>query len=94
MRIAVCAAEGAPYDYDTALLIERKKAPSQAVLDVMAAITSAEGNAVFNNYNLSVVEGEDTAEGYPEGFYLMDMTGISDPDRKAEVLHQWSARYE
>ncbi|MDD6316866.1 MAG: extracellular solute-binding protein [Clostridia bacterium] len=90
----VFAAEGAPYDYDTALLIERKKAPSQAVLDVMAAITSAEGNAVFNNYNLSVVEGEDTAEGYPEGFYLMDMTGISDPDRKAEVLQQWSARYE
>ena len=90
----IFAEEGAPYDYDTALLINRKDEPSDAVLEVMAAITSVEGNAVFNNYNMNVIEGADNTVAYPEGFYLMNMDGISDTNRKTEILEIWSSRYE
>ncbi|MDO4565892.1 MAG: extracellular solute-binding protein [Oscillospiraceae bacterium] len=90
----IFADEGAPYDYDTALLINRGGTPSEAVLNVMAAITSEEGNDVFNNYNISVLKDGPEAVGYPDSFYLMDMTGISDSALKTEILNAWSARYE
>lgn len=60
----------------------------------MDTITSAEGNAVFNNYNLSVIEGGENRGEYPENFKLLDMTGIADPDLKAERAQKWSERYE
>ncbi|PWL63515.1 MAG: hypothetical protein DBY34_01675 [Oscillospiraceae bacterium] len=88
------ASEGAPYDYDTVLLVNKKEEPSQLVLDVLDTITSAEGNAVFNNYNLSVIEGGENRGEYPENFKLLDMTGIADPDLKAERAQKWSERYE
>ena len=90
----VFAGEGAPFDFDTALLVNRKEEPSQLVLDVMAAITSAEGNAVFNNYNLSVLEGVADRGSYPADFTVLDMTGIADPELKARYTSAWSARYE
>ena len=90
----IFADEGAPYDYDTALLIDRGKDVPGAVEDVYKAITSADGNKVFNNYNISVMDGEWSMEGYPDNFYLMDMTGISDSEVKTEVLNEWSERYE
>ena len=90
----VFASEGAPYDFDTALLVNRKEAPSQLVLDVMAAITSVEGNGVFNNYNLAVLEGAADRGSYPVDFKVLDMTGIADPDLKAANTQAWSARYE
>lgn len=90
----IFAAEGAPYDYDTALLINRKNDPSNAVLDVMAAITSPEGNDVFNNYNISVLNDAPGATGYPDSFYLMDMTGISDSAQKESILAAWVERYD
>lgn len=86
--------EGSPYDYDTVLLINKEAEPSQFVLEVMAAITSEEGNAVFNNYNLTVLEGSANRGTYPEGFKLMDMTGISDAELKTEISEKWSERYE
>lgn len=86
--------EGAPYDYDTALLINRTDEPSEAVKAVMAAITSAEGNDVFNNYNISVIEGADDTLAYPDSFYLMDMSGISDSALKENILKAWADRYE
>ena len=86
--------EGAPYDFDTALLVNREEEPSDFVLEVMKTITSPEGNAVFNNYNLSVLEGGKDRGDYPENFRLMDMTGISDPDLKTEISQKWSERYE
>ncbi len=90
----IFAAEGAPYDYDTALLINRKNDPSDAVLDVMAAITSPEGNDVFNNYNISVLKDAPSTTGYPDSFYLMDMTGISDSAQKESILAAWVERYD
>ena len=90
----VFASEGAPFDFDTALLVNRKEAPSQLVLDVMAAITSAEGNAVFNNYNLAVLEGAADRGSYPADFKVLDMAGIANPDLKAANTTAWSARYE
>ena len=90
----IFAAEGAPYDYDTSLLINRADEPNEAVLAVMAAITSAEGNALFNNYNLPVLEGVEAKDVYPDSFFLMDMEGISDSERKTEILAKWSERYE
>ena len=88
------ASEGAPYDYDTVLLVNQDEEPSQLVLDVLDVITSEEGNAIFNNYNISVMEGVADSGTYPEDFKLLDMTGIADPDLKAERTQKWSERYE
>ena len=86
--------EGAPYDYDTVLLVDHGEEPSDFVLEIMGVITSVEGNAVFNNYNIAVLEeGEDRGE-YPDDFKLLDMTGIEDPDLKSELSEKWSERYE
>lgn len=86
--------EGAPYDYDTALLINRSEEPSAFVLEVMQAITSEEGNAVFNNYNIAVLENGADRGDYPDDFKLMDMSGIADTELKARLSAEWSARYE
>lgn len=86
--------EGCPYDYDTALLVNRKAEPSAFVLEVMAAITSAEGNAVFNNYNISVLEGEADRATYPPTFKLLDMSGITDSELKSATTSKWSERFE
>ena len=86
--------EGTPFDYDTALLVNRKAEPSDFVLDIMREITSVEGNAVFNNYNLAVIDGDADRAAYPDGFTLLDMEGIKDPDIKAEISAKWSERYE
>ena len=90
----IFASEGAPFDNDTTLLVNRNEEPSQFVLDVMAAITSIDGNAVFNNYNISVLEGGTDRGDYPADFKLLDMTGISDADLKAQIQQKWSDRYE
>ena len=90
----IFAEEGAPFDYDTALLVNREEEPSQLVLDVMEAITSPEGNAVFNDYNISVIEGVEDKGDYPENFKLLDMTGIEDPELKERLSQEWSNRYE
>ncbi|MEA4921008.1 MAG: extracellular solute-binding protein [Clostridiaceae bacterium] len=90
----IFASEGAPYDYDTVLLVNRKSEPSDFVLDIMRTITSKEGNEVFNNYNIAVLEGESDKGNYPESFKLLDMTGIGDPDTKADFSEKWSQRYE
>ena len=87
-------AEGAPYDYDTALLIRRAEEPSEAVLAVMREITSVEGNAVLNNYNKTVLEGGQDKGEYPEGFRLLDMTGVTDSVLKTALTEKWSERYE
>ena len=90
----IFAEEGAPYDYDTALLINRKEEPSEFVLEIMGVITSIEGNAVFNDYNIAVLEeGQDRGE-YPANFKLLDMTGITDADLKKQISEEWSARHE
>ena len=90
----IFAEEGAPYDYDTALLINRKEEPSDFVLEIMGVITSVEGNAVFNDYNIAVLEeGQDRGE-YPANFKLLDMTGITDADLKKQISEEWSARHE
>lgn len=88
------AAEGAPYDFDTALLVNRKAEPSPLVLEVMKAITSPEGNAIFNNYNLTVLEGGENRGSYPDDFRYLNMEGISDPELKARISALWSDRYE
>lgn len=90
----IFAEEGAPFDYDTALLVNRKDEPSETVLKVMATITSAEGNDVFNNYNISVIEGKPDRGDYGDNFKLLDMTGIGDPEIKADISEKWGARYE
>ena len=90
----IFAAEGAPYDYDTVLLINRKAPPSDFVMEIMSAITSPEGNAVFNNYNISVLEGVNDRGTYPADFKLLDMTGIADPDLKTANGEKWSQKYE
>lgn len=86
--------EGVPYDYDTTLLIKRNEEPSEFVLQVMEAITSVEGNKVFNNYNISVLEGDANRFEYPESFKLLDMKGIDDADLKTTLTTEWSNRYE
>lgn len=88
------ADEGAPYDFDTALLVNRKEEPSEFVLEVMKTITSPDGNAIFNNYNIAVIEGQADRGEYPANFKLLDMAGIGDPDIKADLSAKWSARYE
>ncbi|NLT58295.1 MAG: extracellular solute-binding protein [Clostridiales bacterium] len=90
----IFAAEGAPYDYDTTLLINRNQEPSEFVLQVMEAITSLEGNAVFNNYNKTVLEGGTDRGNYPASFKLLDMEGITNGDLKSTLLDQWRERYE
>jgi iron(III) transport system substrate-binding protein len=90
----IFAEEGAPFDYDTVLLIKRNNPPSEFVLAVMEAITSPEGNAVFNNYNISVLEGVADRGEYPADFKLLDMTGIADPELKTINTNTWSERYE
>ena len=90
----VFALEGAPYDYDTTLLINRGTEPDAFVLEVMKTITSLEGNAVFNNYNMSVLEGGEDVNAYPAHFQLLDMEGITDGELKTTLTEQWSTRYE
>ena len=90
----IFASEGAPYDFDTALLVEKGSEPSTFVLEVMKTITSAEGNAVFNNYNIAVLENGVDRGNYPADFKLLDMSGIADPDIKASNSSKWSERYE
>lgn len=90
----IFAKEGAPYDFDTVLLVKHKEEPSKEVLEVMAAITSLEGNAIFNNYNLGVIEGQSDKAKYPESFKLMDMQGITDAELKKQLSEEWSRRYE
>ena len=90
----VFAEEGAPFDYDTTLLINREEEPSAFVLEVMKAITSPEGNAVFNNYNIAVLEGQPDRGSYPADFKVLDMEGISDAELKTKLTAEWSARYE
>lgn len=90
----IFAEEGAPFDYDTALLIKHKNEPDELVLAVMDAITSPEGNAIFNNYNISVLEGVADRGTYPEGFKLLDMAGIADPALKTANTDKWTERYE
>lgn len=90
----IFAEEGAPYDYDTALLVNHGEEVNEVVLEVMAAITSPEGNAIFNNYNLNVLENGVDKEVYPDNFKLMDMTGIQDAELKTRLSEEWSRRYE
>jgi len=91
----VFAKEGVPYDYDTVLLLNHgDKKPSDFVLEIMKTITSAEGNAVFNNYNISVLKDGTNRVNYPDHFKLLDMTGITDSARKAKLSEIWSNRYE
>ncbi len=86
--------EGSPYDYDTVLLIQKEDSPSAFVLEIMGAITSIEGNTIFNNYNISVLEGTPDRSNYPENFKLLDMNGITDYTLKTEITEKWSNRYE
>ena len=86
--------EGVPFDYDTALLIDRGTEPSDFVLDVFRTITSAEGNDIFNNYNIAVLAGQDNRIEYPEHFALLDMQGITDATVKTSLTDAWRARYE
>ena len=90
----IFAEEGAPYDYDTALLINRNEEPSEFVLEIMGVITSVEGNAIFNDYNIAVLEDGEDRGNYPDDFKLLDMTGITDADLKQRLSEEWSARYE
>lgn len=90
----IFATEGAPFDYDTTLLVNKDAEPSEFVLQVMAAITSVEGNAVFNNYNKTVLEGGTDKGNYPADFKLLDMAGIADAELKAQIQQKWSDRYE
>ena len=90
----IFAEEGAPYDYDTALLINRNEEPSEFVLEIMGVITSVEGNAIFNDYNIAVLEDGEDRGNYPDNFKLLDMTGITDADLKQRLSEEWSARYE
>jgi len=82
--------EGAPYDYDTALLINRMDEPSEAVIEIMDAITSIEGNEIFNDYNISVLEDAKNRGNYPADFKLLDMSGITDSVIKIEYTDKWS----
>ena len=61
----------------------------------MGVITSVEGNAIFNDYNIAVIGGRGRIAGnYPDNFKLLDMTGITDADLKQRLSEEWSARYE
>lgn len=86
--------EGSPYDFDTVLLIDKGEEPDEFVLKIMEAITSAEGNRVFNNYNISVLEGGEDRGTFPEDFKYLNMDGIMDTQQKSDLLAKWSARYE
>ena len=90
----VFAEEGAPFDFDTALLINRKAEPTDFVLKVMNTITSIEGNAVFNNYNISVLKDGADRGDYPADFKVLDMRGITDADLKAAISAKWSERHD
>ena len=90
----IFADEGAPYDNDTILLVNKKGGASQAVLDALRAMTTAEGNAVFNNYSKAVIVGLQDNEAYPADFKVLDMTGIDDADKKVAVLETWSEKFE
>ena len=82
--------EGAPYDYDTVLLIDKNDEPSKAVLEVIDEITSVEGNKVFNDYNISVLQGVNDRGNYPGDFKLLDMIGITDGNLKKDYTDKWS----
>ena len=88
------AQEGAPFDYDTVLLVNRKEAPSPFVMDIMKVITSIEGNAVFNNYNMSVLKDGADRGNYPDSFKTLDMTGIADAELKSTLSAKWSEKYD
>ena len=86
----IFADEGSPYDYDTALLIKRNNEPSDEVMAVMDAITSVEGNAVFNDYNISILKDGVDIGNYPDNFKLLDMTGITDGNLKKSYTEKWN----
>jgi len=90
----IFAEEGAPYDNDTILLVDKGSEPSDLVLEVLKAMTSAEGNAVFNNYSKAVIEGEEDSAAYPADFKVLDMTGIQDASKKTALLETWSEKFE
>ena len=88
------AEEGAPYDNDTILLVAKDSEPSELVLEVLKAMTSPEGNAVFNDYSKAVIAGAEDNAAYSDDFKVLDMTGIQDAERKAELLAIWSEKFE
>jgi len=90
----IFAEEGAPYDNDTILMVNKKGGASQIVLDVLKVMTSAEGNAVFNDYSKAVIVGLQDNEAYPADFKVLDMAGIDDADKKVAVLDTWSEKFE
>jgi iron(III) transport system substrate-binding protein len=87
----VFAEEGAPWDYDTIVVINKEEV-RPIVLEVAKAMTTVEGNAVFNNYSKSVIQGDPDRVEYAEGFKFLDMTGITDPDKRAEIEAGWEQR--
>ena len=88
------AEEGAPYDNDTILLVKKDAEPSELLQDVLKAMTSAEGNAVFNDYSKSVIVGGVDNAAYPADFKVLDMSGIDDADKKVTLLETWSEKFE
>ena len=88
------AQEGAPFDNDTIVVIDKVGGVRQIVLDVARAMTSSAGNAVFNNYSKSVMVGVADRNEYPDSFRVLDMTGITDMDRRAAVLEIWSEKFD
>ena len=90
----IFAEEGSPYDNDTILLLNKGSEPDKLVLDVLKAITSPEGNAVFNDYSKAVIKGVKDSEDYPAGFTVLDMSGIGDANRKEALLEIWNEKFE
>ena len=88
------ANEGTPYDNDTILLVKKDKEPSDVVLEVIKAMTSKEGNAVFNDYSKAVIKDAKDNATYPDSFKLLDMKGITDAALKETLLGLWSEKIE
>ena len=88
----IFAQEGAPYDNDTILLVDKGSEPDAIVLEVLKVMTSAEGNAVFNDYSKAVIQGAADNEAYPADFKVLDMNGITDSAVKEQLLETWGKR--
>jgi iron(III) transport system substrate-binding protein len=83
--------EGAPFDNDTIVVLDKAEV-RPIVLEVAKAMTSPAGNAVFNNYSKSVMVGVEDRGDYGENFKVLDMTGITDVERRAEIEGIWGER--
>ena len=95
LKILDSFVEGAPYNLYGNAIVKGKKARAEVkeVMDYLESFYTNEACKLY--YPEPVLKGTDyTLEKYPTDLDYTDMTGISDPTRKASLLQKWNTMLE